>query len=273
MPIKEAPKKSELLFYSIVLISILLDLVIATENIYDLVLYELLDGSSCRLEVLSGIELVRVQSEELADSCGHCKTKVGVDVDLAYGQGSGVPELIFGNTYCSGHCSAVLVDLCYKILRNGGRTVENDGESRKPLGYFFKNVEAKLRLGARLELVCAVAGTDSYGKGIAACAAYELFNLFGSGVGRILCLYLYFVFYTGQSTELCLYYYAVVVSVFNDLSGDLYVFLEGLGGSVYHNGGETAVYAALACLEGIAVIQMQAYGETCFYDSCFNKLD
>ena len=51
------------------------------------------------------------------------------------------------------------------------------------------------------------------------------------------------------------------MSVLNDLLGDLNVLLEGLGGSVDHDGGEAAVDAGLAGLEAVAVVQVQSDGD------------
>ena len=139
---------------------------VTAEDVYDLVRYNSLDGCSGGLEVLSRVELVRMQSEELTDGCGHGKTQVGVDVDLVDGKGCRVPELIFGNADSSGHCSAILVDLCYEILRYGRRSVKNDRESRQSLCYFFEYVETQWRRYenaffvscalCRCEFVCAV---------------------------------------------------------------------------------------------------------------------
>ena len=46
-------------------------------------LYELLDVLSCRLEIFSRVELLRMFIEELTDRTGHGQTQVRVDIDLA----------------------------------------------------------------------------------------------------------------------------------------------------------------------------------------------
>ncbi len=74
---------------------------------------------------------------------------------------------------------------------------------------------------------------------------------------RVISSHVHFVLNAGQSTQLSLDHNAVIVSVLNDLTGDLDVLSERLGGSVDHNGGEAAVDAGLAGLEAVAVIQMQ----------------
>ena len=53
----------------------------------------------------------------------------------------------------------------------------------------------------------------------------------------------------------------MIVRVLDNLAGELDVVLEGLGGAVDHDGGEAAVDAALAQLEGIAVIEVHADGQ------------
>ena len=52
----------------------------------------------------------------------------------------------------------------------------------------------------------------------------------------------------------------MIVSVLYDFTGDLDVLLEGLGGSVDHDGSEAAVDAGLAGLEAVAVVQVQSDG-------------
>ena len=72
-----------------------------------------------RAEVFAGIKLTGFLSEDLADGCGHCKTAVGVDVDLADCALGCLTELLLGNTYCIGKFSAELVDCVNILLRNG----------------------------------------------------------------------------------------------------------------------------------------------------------
>ena len=63
------------------------------------------------------------------------------------------------------------------------------------------------------------------------------------------------------------------MSVLNDLLGDGDVLLEGLGGSVDHDGSETAVDAGLAGLEAVAVVQVQGDGDVGALDnSSLNQL-
>ena len=77
----------------------------------------------------------------------------------------------------------------------------------------------------------------------------------------------------GQSTQLSLNHHAVVVSVLNNLLGDLDVLLERLGGGVDHNGGKAAVDTALTSLEVGAVVQVQSDGNVgALDDSSLNQL-
>ena len=124
--------------------------------------------------------------------------------------------------------------------------MQNYREAGKVLFNGLEHVETKLRLGAGLELVGAVAGADGDGQGVAAGALNELLDLFGPGVGGVALFDLDLVLYAGESAELGLYYDAVVVGVLDDLAGDCDVLFKRLGAGVYHNGGESAVYAALA---------------------------
>ena len=52
---------------------------------------------SCGAQVLSGIEMIRMSSHMLSDTSSQSKTKIGVDVDLAYSHLSCLTKLIFGN--------------------------------------------------------------------------------------------------------------------------------------------------------------------------------
>ena len=81
------------------------------------------------------------------------------------------------------------------------------------------------------------------------------------GVAFLAVLNSHFVFHAGQSAQLSLDNNAVVMGILNDLLGQSDVFLEGLGGGVDHNGGETAVNAALAQLEAVTVVQVQSDGD------------
>ena len=148
---------------------------------------DLLDFFSSLSEVLTGVEVTGIFGKMTANSRGHGKTKVGVDVDFANGHGRSLAKHFLGNTDGVGHLSAEFVDDCDVLLRNRGSAVKNNGESGKKLGNLFKNVETELGFLTGFEFICAVACADGNGKGINAGAAYEILNLFGLCVGRVLC--------------------------------------------------------------------------------------
>ena len=64
------------------------------------------------------------------------------------------------------------------------------------------------------------------------------------------------------------------MSIFNDLAGQGNVLFIGLGGSVNHDGGETAVDTALTKFEAVTMVQMQSDRNIrVFNHSRFNQLD
>ena len=97
---------------------ILLELVVRTENVNDLVNVHLLHVLASRLQVLTGIEVTRILSEVLADSSSHSQTRVRVDVDLTYSALRSLAELLLGDTYCIGQLTTELVDGINLVLRN-----------------------------------------------------------------------------------------------------------------------------------------------------------
>ena len=228
----------------------------------------ILNSLTSRLEILTRIEVIRVLCEVLTDVTCHSKTDIGVDVDLADCEGSCLTELLFRNTNCIRHVTAILVNHLYEFLRNGRRTMENDREARELLHALFENVKTERRRNedafliscalCSCELVSTVGSTDSDREGVAACSGYELFYFFRTCVGLMTSLYNYFILDTGESTQLSLNNYAVSVSVLNYLLGKSDVVLERLGGSVDHNGCETTVDAGFAELEGITMVKVQS---------------
>ena len=256
----------------------------AAQNVNQLVANDFLDVGAGGLQVLTGVELRGLIVEELTDGAGHSQTQVGVDVDLTYAQSGSLTQLLLGNADGVGHLAAVGVNHSNIVLRNRGRAVQNDGETGQTLGNLFQHVEtqgrgnqdAVLVYGALLgsELVSAVGGADGDRQGVTTGAGNEFLNLFGTGVGSSLSGNVHFVLDTGQRAQLSLNNNAVVVSVLNNLLGDFNVLLEGLGGSVDHNGSEATVDAGLAGLEAVAVVQVQSNGDLgAFNHSSFNQLN
>ena len=74
----------------------------------------------------------------------------------------------------------------------------------------------------------------------------EIFGLFRAG-DKV--LFIDDVFDTGKTSEFGFNDYAVIVSVFDDLAGDLDILGKGLRGSVDHYGSKAAVDTALTELE------------------------
>ena len=109
--------------------------------------------------------------------------------------------------------------------------MQNDGEAGQLGDNFFQNVEAQLGIGAGLELVSTVGGADGDGQRVTAGTGHELFDFLGTGVVSAVSGNVDFVLNTGQSAQLSLNNNTVIVSVLNDLLGDLDVLIEGLGGS------------------------------------------
>ena len=95
------------------------DLVIGAENVNDLVSNHILNSLTSGLEILSGIEVIGMLYEVLTDVSGHCKTDIGVDIDLTNGKLGSLTELILGDADSIRHISAVLVDHLYEFLRYG----------------------------------------------------------------------------------------------------------------------------------------------------------
>ena len=217
-------------------------------------------------------------SHVLTDRSSHSQTDVRVNVDLAYSQLSSLTQLIFRNADSIRHLAAVGVYDLYELLRNGGRTVQNDREARQTLDALFQYVETQRRRNQnavlvasallRSELVCAMGSTDSDCQRVTTGAGNEFLYFFRMGVALVARLNNNFVLDASQSAQLSLDNYAVVMCVLNNLLGQSDVFLERLGGSVDHNGGEAAVDAGLTNLERVAVIQMQSDRDIRVVDNC-----
>lgn len=94
------------------------DFVIAAQHVADLVLNQLLDGFSGRLQILSGIEVTGVFSKVFSDAGCHGQAQVGVDIDLANCHGSSFSQHVFRYALCSGQVSAVFVDGVNKFRNN-----------------------------------------------------------------------------------------------------------------------------------------------------------
>ena len=92
---------------------------VGAEHVEDLVLVELLHLVAGRAEIFAGIELSGLLVEHLAHGCGHGKTAVGVDVDLAYVHLGCLAELLLGDADSVRKLAAILVDDVDILLGNG----------------------------------------------------------------------------------------------------------------------------------------------------------
>ena len=249
--------------------------VVGAKNVNDLVLNHVLNLGTSNREVLSGVECAGLLAEYAADTCGHSKTDIGVDVDLTYCHGSCLTELLLGDTYCVRKSAAEGVDLLNELLRNGGSTVKNDWELGKTLSDLLENVKAERRRNENTlcvtsallsgELVSSVGGTDRDSERVNACASNELLNLFGTCIRGMLSNYI--VFNACENSELTLNDNAVSVCIFNNLLGEGDVVLEGMMRAVDHNGREASVDAGLADLEICAVVEVKREVDAAVLDS------
>ena len=219
-----------------------------------------------RGEVLARIEVAGILREVLADGGRHREARVGVDVDLADGTLGGLAELSFRNADSVRELAAELVDRVDLVLGNGGRSVKNDREAGELLLDGLEDVESQRRrneLAGLLvdsalltrELVGAVARTDGNSERVAARLGSELNNLFGLRVVGLDRRDL--VLNAGENAKFGLDGDVVLVSVCDNLLRKLDVLFEIEVRAVDHDGRETAVDAALAGFEAVAVIEME----------------
>ena len=115
-----------------------------------------------------------------------------------------------------------------------------------------------------LELEGAVAGADRDGQGIHAGALYKILHLSGVSVRSVGGADIDGVLDAGQTAKLRFHGYVPGMGVVSDLFCQLHVLLIGQMRAVDHHGGEAAVDAVLAQLEGRAMIQMERDGQAGF---------
>ena len=219
-----------------------------------------------RSEVLARIEVTGILGKVLADSSSHREARVTVDIDLADGALGGLAELRLRNADSVRKLAAELVDCINLILRNAGRSVKNDREAGELLFDSLEDVESKRRrnelagllvnraLLAR-ELVSAVAGADGDGERIAASLGGELDNFLRLRVVRLGRGDL--VLNTGENAELGLDSDVMLVSVCDNLLGELDIVRERKVRTIDHDARETAVNAALAGLKAVTMVKME----------------
>ena len=183
----------------------------------------------------------------LADRRRAGDAQVGVDVDLADRHLRRLAEHFFGDSDRVRHLAAVAIDDLHEILRDGRRTVQNDGEAGEALFHFFQNIEAQLGLGA-------VAGADGDRQRIDAGFGRKFVYFVRIGELRVFGAYLHRVFNAGEFAEFRFDDHAVIVRVVHYLAGDADILFQRIFGSVDHDGRKSVFDAAFAQVEGVAVI-------------------
>ena len=98
--------------------------------------------------------------------------------------------------------------------------MQYDREAGQTAGNFFQNIEAQL--GSALELERAVGGADGYGQRVYAGALGKFLNLIRIGVGGVLGLNLNLILNAGQTAQLALNGNVAVVSILNNLAGQMF---------------------------------------------------
>ena len=136
--------------------------------------------------------------------------------------------------------------------------MENDGESGDLLFDFVEDVKTDFGIGTGLEFVSTMTGSDCDSEGVNTCLSEECFDFFGFGEGVVFCNDI--IFDTGENSEFAFDCNIILMSQFNNAFGFFNVAFPGFAGTVDHDRGETEFDAALACFEGITVVEVQADG-------------
>lgn len=138
-----------------------LKLIVGPEYVADLVFVELFEAIASRAQVLTGVKFCRFINEYFTDGCGHSKTAIGVNINLADVRLRSLTELLFGDPDGVFEGTTIGIDNLYLILRYRARAVKNNGEPWDTTLYFLEDVEAKWR---RNEYALFVAGALCRGK-------------------------------------------------------------------------------------------------------------
>ena len=145
--------------------------------------------------------------------------------------------------------------------------MENDREARQLLHYGVQYVECQGRRNKttrlrvtrallRSELVCTVAGTDRDSQRVTTRTSSEIDYLFRLRIVADSRRNL--VLYTGQYTELSLNRYIKLMSIINHFLRQCDILLIRQRRSIDHHTRETEINTALAKLEAVSVIEVQA---------------
>ena len=149
--------------------------------------------------------------------------------------------------------------------------MKHDRETGQTLFDFFKNIKAELRLGSGFELISAVACAYRNSKAVNACTLDKFLNLSRIGIACIFSGNIYIVFNAFKSSEFALNYNTVIMGIFNDPACECNLVFKGLMRTVDHYGCKSSVNAAFAQFKTVSVVEVDAYRQVCFNNSCFNK--
>ena len=255
---------------------------VGAEDVFDLVLDELLDVRAAICDVLARIEVLRMRHEVLADASRHCKTEVGVDVDLADRGLRCLAELILRNADSVIELAAVVVDDLDIFRDDGGSAVEDNRELRNLLLDLSEDVEAELRRYEnavsiarallRFELECAMARADCDSEGVNARLTNEFLNLFRLRVSCLVSSNLYIILDTSKFAELSLNANAMLMSVSNNFLRTFDVLFEVIVRTIEHDRRETVIDASFASLEVCAVVEVQSNRDIVDLQSSLNEV-
>ena len=137
-------------------------------------------------------------------------------------------------------------------------TMGKPGRRRPDL---FEDVKTKLRLGAGLEFVGAVACADGDGKRVNPRARHKFLHLRRVGVRGVCRRNIDVVLHAGQAAQLAFDHNALVVSVVHNLLCQSDVLLKRVFGAVNHHGGKASVNTGFANLKAVAMVKVQADGK------------
>jgi len=211
-------------------------------------------------KVLTRIVVLRVVNKVLTDSSSHSKTTIRIDVNLADSALNSLTDLVLWDTNGVLNLTTVFVDGLNVLLRDGRRTVENDGEARDTLLDLVKDIETEVGLSARRELDNTMAGTDGDSKRINTSTLDKVNNLIRVGV--VAGFRLNIILDTSKNTELTLDGNIVLMSVFDNLLGESDVFFIRKSRTIDHDIAETVANAINAKLIAVTMIKVKSNGDT-----------
>ena len=137
---------------------------------------------------------------------------------------------------------------------------------------FSNNCKAvKVKLSITLKLICTMACTNSYSKGINACTLYKIKSLVRVCICSMSFCNTYFVFYTSKLTKFSLNYNTMSMSVVYNFFSLCYIFFIVIVRTIKHYRCKAVFNTKLNCFEVWTMIKMKSYINTCFFcNSCYH---